>query len=87
MEPPFVFSRLTLQVLDHVFPSASTNSVFKVDDDEATPPLSTDPGLVLVETPSSKRRFWSKMSDNTFNEQFGNDWVSVLREGMSWYSG
>ena len=27
------------------------------------------------------------MSDKMWNEQFGNDWVSVLREGMSWYSG
>ena len=81
--------RLRRALLDHVFPSASTNSVLKVDEEEETPLLPTDPGDVLVDTPSSNPRFWSRMSDNTLNEQFGNDsdWVSVLREGMIWYSG
>ena len=77
--------RLRRALLDHVFPSASTNSVLKVDEEET--PLLTDPGFVLVDTPSRSRRFRSRMSDNIWNEQFGNDWVSVLREGMSWYSG
>ena len=69
----FVRRRLRLRraFLDHVFPPASTNSVLKVDE-EATPSLPTDPGDVLVETPSSNRRFRSRMSDNTLNEQFGN---------------
>ena len=77
--------RLHPALLDHVFPSASTNSVLKVDEEET--PLPTDPGFVLVDTPSRRRRFRSRMSDNTWNKQFGNDWLSVLREGMSWYNG
>ena len=78
----FVRRRLRRAFLDHVFPSASTNSVFKVDEEET---LSlTDPRIVLVDTPSSRRRLLSRMSDIIGNEQFGNDWVSVLREGMSW---
>ena len=77
--------RLRRALLDHVFPSASTSSVLKVDEEET--PLLTVPGFVLVDTPSSRRRFRSRMSDNNWNEQFGNDWVSVLREGMSWYNG
>ena len=77
--------RLRRAFLDHVFPSASTSSVLKVDEEET--PLLTDPGFVLVDTPSSRRRFRSRVSDNNWNEQFGNDWVSVLREGMSWYNG
>ena len=73
-------------LLDHVFLSASTNSVLKVDEEET--PLLTDPGFVLlVDTPSSRPRFRSRMSDNMWNEQSGNGWVSVLRDGMSWYSG
>ena len=73
--------RLRRALLDHVFPSASTNSVLRVNEDETL--LLTDPGFVLVNTPSRRRRFRSRMSDNIWNEQFGNDWVSVLREGMS----
>jgi hypothetical protein len=43
--------RLRRALLDHVFPSASTNSVLKVDEVTQLP---TDPGFVLVDTPSSK---------------------------------
>ena len=74
--------RLRRALLDHLFPSASNNSV-----DEEETPLATDPGFVLVDTPLRSQRFWSRMSDNMWNEQFGNDWLSVLREGMSWYNG
>ena len=42
--------RLRRELLDHVFPSASTNSVLKIDDEEET----ADPGFVLVDTPSSR---------------------------------
>jgi len=78
--------RLRRALLDHVFPSASTKSVLKVDEEET--PLLTGPVFVLlVDTPSSRRRFRSRMSDKIWKEQFGNDWVSVLREGMSWCSG
>jgi hypothetical protein len=58
----------------------------KLDEEEETP-LLADPEFVLVDTPSSRRRFRSRMSNIIWNEQFGNDWVSVLRECMSWYSG
>ena len=54
--------RLRRALLDHVFPSASTNSVLRVDEDETL--LPTDPGFVLIDTPSRRRRFWSRMSDN-----------------------
>ena len=42
--------RLRRELLDHVFPSASTRSVLKIDDEEETP----GPGFVLVDTPSSR---------------------------------
>ena len=44
--------RLRRELLDHVFPSASTRSVLKVDDEEET----AGPGFVtvLVDTPSSR---------------------------------
>ena len=30
---------------------------------------------------------WAKIPiEDVWNAQFGNDWVSVLREGMSWYN-
>ena len=70
--------------MHHVFPSASINSILKVDEEET--PLLTDPGFVLVDTPSSRRRFRSKTSDNMWNGQFGNNWVNVMREGMSRYN-
>ena len=42
--------------------------------------LLTDPGFVLVDTVE-----WAKIPiEDVWNAQFGNDWVSVLREGMSW---
>ena len=40
--------RLRRALLNHVFPSASTNSVLKVDEEET--PLPTDPRFVLVDT-------------------------------------
>ena len=61
--------RLRRALLDHVFPSASTNGVLKVDEEET--PLLTDLGFVLVDTPSSRRGFRSRMSDKIWNEEFG----------------
>ena len=47
--------RLRRALLDHVFPSASTSSVLKVD--EEVTPLPTDPGFILVDTPSRGEDF------------------------------
>ena len=77
--------RLRRAILDHVFPSPSTKSVLNVDEEEKQ--LLTNPGFVLFDTTSSRRRFRSRMSNKIWNEQFGNDLLSVLRGGMSWYSG
>ena len=44
--------RLRREFLDHVFPSASTRSVLKVDDEEEMPGPGF--GFVLVDTPSSR---------------------------------
>ena len=44
--------RLRRELLDHVFPSASIRSVFKVVDEEETPGPGF--GFVLVDTPSSR---------------------------------
>ena len=43
--------------------------------------LLANPGsLLVVDTRSSRRRFWSRMSDNIEAEQFGNDCIAGRHE-------